>query len=82
MILNDELDVVSPGILKDFIELYESRDQFASIEACIVRLKVESFDIHQVEEKKNFGTRKNSIFFPSAKKSSKNLPSTIFMFLP
>ncbi|OQV20288.1 Vacuolar protein sorting-associated protein 8-like protein [Hypsibius exemplaris] len=48
MILNDDLDDLSPGVFKDFIELYESRDQFVSIEACVVRLKVSSFDIHQV----------------------------------
>ncbi|XP_055328809.1 vacuolar protein sorting-associated protein 8 homolog isoform X2 [Paramacrobiotus metropolitanus] len=48
LILNDELHELSPIVSKDFIELYESRDQFATIESCIVRLDVTSFDIHQV----------------------------------
>ena len=47
-ILNDTLTSVTPGVMKDFVEHYESRGSLAAVEACITHMDIASLDIHQV----------------------------------
>lgn len=47
-IMNDTLTYVTPGVMKDFIEHYESRGSLAAVEACITHMDITSLDIHQV----------------------------------
>ena len=47
-ILNDTLTVVTPGVMKDFVEHYEQRGAVRCVESCITHMDIASLDIHQV----------------------------------
>ena len=47
-ILNDTLTSVTPVVMKDFVEHYESRGSLAAVEACVTHMDIASLDIHQV----------------------------------
>ena len=47
-ILNDTLTSVTPVVMKDFVEHYESRGSLTAVEACVTHMDIASLDIHQV----------------------------------
>ncbi|XP_033629373.1 vacuolar protein sorting-associated protein 8 homolog [Asterias rubens] len=47
-ILNDTLTSITPGVMKDFVDHYKTKEMVHSVEACIVHMDIASLDIHQV----------------------------------
>ena len=50
-ILNDTLTSITPGVMKDFVDHYKTKEMVHSVEACIVHMDIASLDIHQVKDK-------------------------------
>lgn len=47
-ILNNVLTSVTPNIMQDFVNHYQSKGLLQNVEACIVHMDIASLDIHQV----------------------------------
>lgn len=47
-IIGDHLTSLSPVVLKDFIEHYQTQQMLQRVENCLLHLEVQNLDLHQV----------------------------------